>query len=236
MLPRLRLDGFIGSHYQQYKVDPRRAGQHIAEESFVARHIQKAESHSTFFQKRKAEIDRDPAALFFFESVRVRAGEGLDERRLAMIDVTGRADDDAFQSWSHLEGPGRPRAIQTRDATGASREGQTSETGGRYSAAASSSRMACVAARGSPAARIGRPTTMKSAPARTAWDGGAVRAWSSTVLDLGPFAGPGFRAGRTPGVTIRKSRPQTFRMAFVSCAEATTPSTPARFAISASLT
>ena len=98
MLARLRLDGFIGSHYQHYKVNPRRAGQHIADKSFVARDIHKAESHSTFFEKRKAEIDRDPAALFFFESVRVRAGEGLDECRFAMIDVTCRADDDAFQS------------------------------------------------------------------------------------------------------------------------------------------
>src|SRR6266566_4020621 len=77
MLPRLRLDGFIGGHYEQY------------------------------------EIDRDPAALFFFESVRVRAGEGLDECRFAMIDVTCRTDDDAFQSWSHRRSRARPRAAQT---------------------------------------------------------------------------------------------------------------------------
>src|SRR6266566_2322720 len=113
MLSRLRLDGFIGSHYQQYKIDPCRAGQHIADKSFVARHIHKTEPDFAFFEKGKAEIDRDPAALFFFEPVRVRAGEGLDERRFAMIDVPCRADDDAFQSWSHRRSRARPRAAQT---------------------------------------------------------------------------------------------------------------------------
>lgn len=44
-----------------------------------------------------------------------------------------------------------------------------------YFAAAISSTIACAAARGSVAARIGRPTTRKSAPARIASDGVAVR-------------------------------------------------------------
>ena len=45
------------------------------------------------------------------------------------------------------------------------------------------------------------------------------------------FAGA---SDRTPGVTIRNSRPHALRIAFASCTEATTPSTPAAFASFAS--
>ena len=45
-----------------------------------------------------------------------------------------------------------------------------------------------------------------------------------------------FAAGRTPGVTMRKSRPQALRMARASWTLATTPSTPADFASFANFT
>ena len=43
---------------------------------------------------REANIDSDAAALFFVEAVGVNAGEGLDQRGLAVINVSGGADDD----------------------------------------------------------------------------------------------------------------------------------------------
>ena len=44
----------------------------------------------------KAEIDGDAAALFFFQTVGINAGQGFDQRGLAVVDVAGGADDDAF--------------------------------------------------------------------------------------------------------------------------------------------
>ena len=41
----------------------------------------------------EAQVDRDAARLLLLAAVRVLAGEGPDERRLAVVDVAGRADD-----------------------------------------------------------------------------------------------------------------------------------------------
>src|SRR3984957_7889271 len=110
-----------------------------------------------------------------------------------------------------------------------------------YFAEAISSTMDWVAARGSGAAVMGRPTTRKSAPALMASVGVAVRAWSSVFAAGLDFAEPvallsDFISGRTPGVTMRKSRPQALRMARASWTLATTPSTPADFASLANFT
>ena len=86
-----------------------------------------------------------------------------------MVDVAGGADDYAFTVVGHAFG------------IGCSSNGNTGETSIQkrrfvsYLAAVISSTMACVAARGSDAAVIGRPTTRKSAPARMASAGVAVR-------------------------------------------------------------
>ena len=45
---------------------------------------------------REAEIDRDAALLFFGQAIGVDAGQRFDERRLAVIDMTGRGDDHFF--------------------------------------------------------------------------------------------------------------------------------------------
>src|ERR1700722_15725167 len=109
-----------------------------------------------------------------------------------------------------------------------------------YFAEAISSTMDWVAARGSAAAVMGRPTTRKSAPALMASVGVAGRVWSSDfegeLPDFVAAPDSGFAAGRTPGVTIRKSRPQALRMARASCTLATTPSAPAVFASFANFT
>ena len=46
----------------------------------------------------EAEVDGDAAALLLFEAVGVDAGEGLDQRGLAVIDVAGGADDDVLHA------------------------------------------------------------------------------------------------------------------------------------------
>ena len=46
----------------------------------------------------KADVDGDAAALFFFQTVGVNAGQRLDQRGLSVIDMPSGADDDGFHS------------------------------------------------------------------------------------------------------------------------------------------
>src|SRR6266566_9227613 len=85
-------------------------------------------------------------------------------------------------------------ALAAFDATGGKNRGSNC---GDYFAAAISSTIDCAAARGSGAARVGLPTTRKSAPARIASVGVAFRAWSSDLDSTVELF------ERTPGVTIK---------------------------------
>ena len=51
-------------------------------------------------QMRKPDVDGDAAPFFFFEAIRVYAGERAHQRALAMIDVSGGADGDGFHKSS----------------------------------------------------------------------------------------------------------------------------------------
>ncbi len=46
----------------------------------------------------EAEIDGDAAALFLFQTVGIDAGEGLDQRGLAVIDMARGAGDDMLHA------------------------------------------------------------------------------------------------------------------------------------------
>ena len=46
------------------------------------------------FQMGEAQINGDAAALFFFQTIGVDSGQGFDQRGLAVVDVSGSADDD----------------------------------------------------------------------------------------------------------------------------------------------
>src|SRR5260370_17443362 len=77
------------------------ARQHVADKSFVPRHVHKTEAHAILFQERKTQINGDSAALLFRKTIRVRASQGFDQRGFAVIDVPGRANTDAL----HRSGP-----------------------------------------------------------------------------------------------------------------------------------
>ena len=51
-------------------------------------------------EMREADVDGNAAAFFFCEAVRVDTGERFDQRGLAVIDVSGGADDDVFHGMS----------------------------------------------------------------------------------------------------------------------------------------
>src|SRR5690348_7150387 len=105
MLAGLRLDGFVSGDHHQYQIDAAHAGQHVADKTLVTGDVD--ETKPDFFtagrgelQVSEAEIDGDAAALLFLEAVGVNAGKGLDQRGLAVVDVSGGAEDDMLHSKS----------------------------------------------------------------------------------------------------------------------------------------
>ncbi len=96
VLARLRLDAFIGGYYEQNEIDAACSGEHVADEALVAGNIYEADADFAESEKCEADINGDAAALFFFEAIRMSAGERGDECGFAVVDVTGSADYDVF--------------------------------------------------------------------------------------------------------------------------------------------
>ena len=73
---------------------------------FVAGHIDEAKQAAT--RQRhigETEVDRDAAGLFRRETIGVDAGQCPHKAGLAMVDMTGRADDHAVSKASGLARP-----------------------------------------------------------------------------------------------------------------------------------
>jgi hypothetical protein len=51
-----------------------------------------------YLEEREADVKRDAPPLLFFQAIRMRARECLHERRLAVIDMAGGADNDISHS------------------------------------------------------------------------------------------------------------------------------------------
>jgi hypothetical protein len=67
----------------------------------VARHIDKPETQSIFFEESKTQIDRDAAPFLFFQAVGMCSGQRLDQRGFSVIDMPGSSNNDAFQGVIH---------------------------------------------------------------------------------------------------------------------------------------
>src|SRR5712675_2140890 len=100
MFAGLGLDGFVRGDYQEDQVDSGGAGQHIGDEALVSGDIDKAEPYAGFFQEGETEVNGDAAALFLFEAVGMRSGQGFDQGGLSVVDVAGGADD--YTLWAHV--------------------------------------------------------------------------------------------------------------------------------------
>jgi hypothetical protein len=94
VLARLRHRPVVGRHDEQHMVDAGGAGEHVAHQLFVTRHVDEAQ-HLPAGQRQigEAEVDRDAARLLFLQAVGVDASERLHQRGLAMVDVTCGSDD-----------------------------------------------------------------------------------------------------------------------------------------------
>ncbi len=102
MLLGLRHHAVVGRHGEQHEIDAVGAGEHVADEALVAGDVDDAGAGVVGQgEVGEAEIDRDAALFFFLEAVGVLAGERLDERGLAVIDVAGGADDGVGDSRAH---------------------------------------------------------------------------------------------------------------------------------------
>ena len=93
MLPGLGHHGFVRRDDEEDRLDSAGAGEHVAHESLVPRHVHEGNPDAVPFGVRKSEVDRDAPALLLGQAVRVDSGERLDERGLPVVDVAGGADE-----------------------------------------------------------------------------------------------------------------------------------------------
>ena len=96
MLSRLRHHAVVGRDGHQVGVDTGRARDHRSHEPLVPRNVDESDLIVVGEPARESEVDGDPAPLLLGEAVGIDAGECPHQRRLAMIDVAGGADDAAF--------------------------------------------------------------------------------------------------------------------------------------------
>ncbi len=94
VLARLRHHALVGGDDEHDQIDADRAGHHRAHEALVSRHVDHPDRLARGQrQVREAELDGDAALLLFLQAIGVDPGERAHQRRLAVVDVTGGADD-----------------------------------------------------------------------------------------------------------------------------------------------
>jgi len=94
----------VGGNREQHEVDGMSSGEHVADESLVSRYVDDPRARAIpEIQPGKAEIDRNAALFFFLEPVGVLTGQRFDQSRLAVIDVSGGADDPVHGSLSAVD-------------------------------------------------------------------------------------------------------------------------------------
>ena len=72
---------------------PPRPGQRVVQEAFVPGDVDEADLEVVARQMREAQVDRDAALLLLAPAIAVDTGQRLDQRRLAVVDMAGSADD-----------------------------------------------------------------------------------------------------------------------------------------------
>ena len=94
MLAGLRHRPVVGGDDQQDEIDADGAREHVVHETLMAGHVDEAQGLRTVDGSiGEADIDGDAARLLFGQTVGIDPRERPNQRRLAVIDVAGRADD-----------------------------------------------------------------------------------------------------------------------------------------------
>ena len=94
VLAGLGHDRIVGRDDEQREVDAGGPGEHVLDEPLVAGHVHDAQSDVAEVEVGEPDVDGDAAGLLLREPVAVGAGERLDQRRLAVVDVPGGAEDE----------------------------------------------------------------------------------------------------------------------------------------------
>ena len=91
----------------------------LAKESELLRageELERILSEGAELERREAEVDGHPPLLLLGPAVRVDPGEGVDEGGLAVVDVTGRPDDDGLDIQGEREVAGQDGIARARPA------------------------------------------------------------------------------------------------------------------------
>ncbi len=111
MFPRLRHHRVVARHDEQGQVKPGRPGEHVPNEPLVPGDVDEADTHPLMFERGEAQVDRDPALLLGREPVGIDAGQGPDQRRLAVVDMPGGAKDQVSHVLADSPGPDPTRRV-----------------------------------------------------------------------------------------------------------------------------
>ena len=110
MLARLRHHRIVGRDHEQRGIDARRAGHHRVNESFMPGNVDQREARAVVVEMRESQLDRDAAAFLLGQSIDRAAGQRVDERRFAVVDMPGQANHELRTSSDRRrEHPTRPR-------------------------------------------------------------------------------------------------------------------------------
>ena len=94
VLFRLGHDAVVRGYGEENEIDAMRAGEHVADKSFVSGNINDPGlCPARKVEISEAQIDGDPALFLLFEPVGILTGKGFDEACLAVVDVSGSTDD-----------------------------------------------------------------------------------------------------------------------------------------------
>ena len=91
MLFGLGHDTIISGDHEECNMNSGDACYHIADKFFVSGDIYNCNG---LIQVCKPQIDGHSPRFFFSEAIRIRAGEGLDQGRLPVVNMTGCTDND----------------------------------------------------------------------------------------------------------------------------------------------
>ena len=94
MLAGLRHHRLVGRDDEDDEIDAADPGEHVLDEPLVAGHVDEREVDAVDDLMGEPEVDGDAAGLLFLEPIRIGSSQRLDQRALAVIDVSRGTDDD----------------------------------------------------------------------------------------------------------------------------------------------
>src|ERR1700684_911260 len=106
MLNGLWLDPFLGGDHQPDNAHATSPGKHVMNKKAVAGYIDKTDSDGRTVRRHnieegEAKIDGDAAPLLFRQAIRIDTSECMNQRGLAVIDVTCRSDNQGLDRCRH---------------------------------------------------------------------------------------------------------------------------------------